>query len=73
MCVWVWLGARGVARGVLHCTACGILVPQPGIEIVSPALEVWSLNPWTAKKVPKALLSYLLTFIMDLRLLSEWF
>ena len=24
--------------------ACGILVPQPGIEHVPPALEVWSLN-----------------------------
>ena len=25
-------------------TACGILVPQPGIEPASPALEVWILN-----------------------------
>ena len=24
--------------------ACGILVPQPGIEPTSPALKVWSLN-----------------------------
>ena len=49
-----------VAGRVLHYTVCGILVPQPGIEITSSILEVWSLNPWTAKKVPKALLSYLL-------------
>ena len=35
----------------LHCTACGILVPQPGIEPTPPALEVWSLNHWTAKEV----------------------
>ena len=25
----------------------GILIPQPGIEPVSPALEAWSLSPWT--------------------------
>ena len=34
VCGWgrgVWPGERGVASGVLHCTACGILVPQPGI------------------------------------------
>ena len=27
--------------------ACGILVPQPGIEPGAPALEAWSLNHWT--------------------------
>ena len=32
--------------------ACGILVPQPGIEPTSPAVEVWILNQWTAKEVP---------------------
>ena len=36
----------------LHCAACGILVPQPGIEPVPPALEVQSLNHWTAREVP---------------------
>ena len=30
-----------------HRTACGILVPQPGIKPMPPALEVWSLNHWT--------------------------
>ena len=28
----------------------GISVPQPGIEPVLPALEVQSLNYWTARK-----------------------
>ena len=28
----------------LRCTACGILVPQPGIEPVPPAGEAQSLN-----------------------------
>ena len=26
------------------CTACGILVPRPGIEIVPSAMKAWSLN-----------------------------
>ena len=33
-------------------TACGILFPRPGIEPVPPAVEVWSLNHWTAREVP---------------------
>ena len=35
-----------------HHTACGILVPGPGIEPVPPALEAWRLNHWTAREVP---------------------
>ena len=31
----------------------GPLVPQPGIELMPPALEAWSLNHWTAVEVPK--------------------
>ena len=30
----------------------GILVPWPGINPTSPALEAWSLNHWTAREVP---------------------
>ena len=32
----------------MHPTACGIPAPQPGIKHVPPALEVQSLNHWTA-------------------------
>ena len=32
--------------------ACGILIPQPGIEPTPPALEAWNLNHWTAREVP---------------------
>ena len=32
--------------------ACGVLVPRPGIEPEPPALEVGSLNPWTAREGP---------------------
>ena len=28
-----------------------ILVPQPGIKPVPPAVEVWSLNHWTIREV----------------------
>ena len=33
------------------CVACGILVPQPGIKPVPPALEAQSVNHWTTKGV----------------------
>lgn len=29
-----------------------MLIPQPGIEPVPPALEAWSLNYWAAREVP---------------------
>ena len=40
--------------GVWQClTACGILVPRPGIEPKPPALKEWSLNHWTTKEIPE--------------------
>ena len=36
-------------------TACGILVPRPGIEPASSALKAWSPNHWTAREVPPLL------------------
>ena len=37
-----------------YCTtqACRILVPQPGIESMPPAVGAWSLNHWTTREVP---------------------
>ena len=35
-----------------HRAACGIFVPQPGIEPTPLALEAQSLNHWTAREVP---------------------
>ena len=32
--------------------ACGILVPQPGIEPMPPEVEGQSLNHWTTMEVP---------------------
>ena len=34
-----------------HGAAYGVLVLPPGIEPMSPAVEVWSLNPWTTREV----------------------
>ena len=34
---------------------CRILVPQPGPETALPAVEPQSLNPWTARKIPRFL------------------
>ena len=36
----------------LGLPACGILVPQPGIEPVPPAVEAQSLNYGTTRQVP---------------------
>jgi len=39
-------------KSFFGCTACGILVPWPGIELTSSVLEAQSLNHWTAREVP---------------------
>ena len=36
----------------LHCSACGILVPRPGIESVAPAVKLPSPNHWTTGEFP---------------------
>ena len=35
-----------------RCMACGILGPRPGIKSVPSAVEIGSLNHWTAREVP---------------------
>ena len=45
-------GALNTSFGAHHM-ACGILVPRPGIEPVSPALEAQNLNHWTISEVLK--------------------
>ena len=37
----------------LHFTACGILVPWPGIEPGPTAVKAPSLNHWTAREIPR--------------------
>ena len=35
-----------------HPAMCGTLVLRPGMEHVSPAVEAWSPNHWTAREAP---------------------
>ena len=37
----------------LYFVGCRILVPRPGLELVPPAVETWSLNHWTTREVPE--------------------
>ena len=60
-----FLPALGLMGFLLKCTsfivvmcglscpvACGIFIPQPGIEPVPPTVPAQSLNHWTAREVP---------------------
>ena len=46
----------------LHHVACGILVPQPETEPMSPAVEVRSPQHWTTREVPQILFHYRLHY-----------
>ena len=37
---------------------CGLLVPQPGIETVLPAVEAQSLNHWVTREAQKGILEW---------------
>ena len=47
--VFFWGGVGGRES---HLEACGILVPQPGIEPRATAVKVLSPNQWTTMEVP---------------------
>ena len=36
----------------LGCAVCGILVPQPGLELTPPAVEAQNSNHWTPQGNP---------------------
>ena len=38
---------------LLHCAVCGLLVPQPGIKPMPPAVEAQFPNHWTSREVPR--------------------
>ena len=50
-------GSLVVAHGLSCPTACGILVPRPGIEPTSPALEGGLLATGPRGKSPRSFLS----------------
>ena len=47
---WIELSIHKLIYAVL-CTACGILVSQPAVELTPPALGAWGLKPWTTRDV----------------------
>ena len=54
---WTWtiVGTKIVFSSLLFfflAVPRGILIPQPGIEPVPPALGAWSLSLWTARELP---------------------
>ena len=56
MCLYIFIAVQKKAAPFFlwPChAACGILVPQPGIEPTPPVLEVLSLNHWATREVPK--------------------
>ena len=61
-----------------RCVSCGMLVPQPGIEPVLPAVEAWSLTTGLPGKSPasfiilKGLYSAKETINKIKRQLTEW-
>ena len=38
--------------------ACGILVPQPGVELLPPTVRAWNSNHWTTGEFPMILHSH---------------
>ena len=49
---------------LLCCAAYGILVAQPGIKPVPPAVEAQSPNHWITREVLKLILLYFLKLIL---------
>ena len=63
MCLPKWKGLGNIFLLIylffwLHRTACGILVPQPGMQPAPPEVEVWSLNRWTTRETPIFLFTF---------------
>ena len=50
--IYEWMNHLGFLFFWLRLTACGILVPWPGIELRPPAVKAPRPNHWTARKLP---------------------
>ena len=70
--VW-WEFLRSTVLFWLRLVACRILVPLLRIKPVSPALETWSLNHWTAWEVPNIYcLNNFQVYIVALLIIITW-
>ena len=49
----VWFFPDSPRPDSLHCTACGVLVPPPGIELQPSAVKAWTPNLWTTGTFPR--------------------
>ena len=54
-------------------SACGILVPQPGIAATPSALEACGLNWWTTSKVPRFFLRNIFLILKGVQIISPSF
>ena len=54
--LFIYLAVLGLGCGMLShsCSMCD-LVPQPGIELKTPAMGAWNLSHWTTREVPPVL------------------
>ena len=57
---------------LLHCMACGILVPQPVIKLAPPTVKAQSLNHWTAREVPVEEFNFLSILVSTCYCQSFW-
>ena len=55
----------------LHCEACGIFVPRPGIEPIALAVNAQSPNHWTTREFPKATTLILVQFLKSEIILNQ--
>ena len=57
----------------LHLTACGILVPRPGIKSMAPGVEALSLSHWSTREVPesRALKQLILCYVVFTSILKK--
>ena len=62
---WFWRGVRfPFFFSLLLCTACGFLVPQPGIELRPLAMKVLSPSHWTTRNSPFLFLRLILLIVI---------
>ena len=56
-------GLSSLAQGFICSTACGILVPQPGLEPVSPTLQHRFLSTEPARKSLQSVIFFFTSFL----------
>ena len=76
-CIYLYIKSIHLAVLDLCCgmqtLSCSLWGPWLGIEPKLPALGVWNLSHWTARKVPQGnSLSYLLALLEDHRTHTNW-